>query len=119
MTPKEIITAYYESIPQPELMRQYLHPQMRLQWSGDRGYLELTTNELLAMISQFAANCTSSRFLLTHIVAEENRVSVRYEHYVCTPEEPGIEKLYSRAIAFWRIKEDKMYFGYVSSYKEG
>jgi hypothetical protein len=116
-TPKEIVTAYYENILNPGVVRQYLHPQMRIQWSGDRGYLELSADELVAMAGQFASRYAVSRFQLTHIVAEENRVAVRYEHFVCTLEEPDTEILYSSAMAFWRIKEEKMYFGYVSSYR--
>ena len=116
MTPKEIVTAYYENMPNPDVVRQYLHPQMRIQWSGDRGYLELSADELVALAGQFLSRYAGSRFVLTHIVEEENRVAVRYEQYVRTHEEPDTEKLFSSAMGFWRIKEDKMYFGYVSSY---
>lgn len=117
MTPKEIVTAYYNNIPYPDKVREYLHPQLQIQWSGDRGYLELSASEFIAMASQFLRNYASSRFELTHIIAEGNRVSVRYEQYVRTHEAPEKEVLFSRAIAFWRIKEEKMYFGYVSSYR--
>ncbi|MFP9099341.1 nuclear transport factor 2 family protein [Flavobacterium sp. RHBU_24] len=117
MTPKEIVIAYYENILKPDMIRPYLHPQMRVQWTGERGYLELSADELLAMIAQFSVRYASARFELTHIIEEENRVAVRYEHYVCTLEEPGKEILFSRAIGFWRTKEEKMYFGYVSSYR--
>jgi SnoaL-like domain len=117
MTPKEIVTAYYENIQNPDVVRQYLHPQMRIQWSGDRGYLELYANEFLAMAAQFSGRYAGSRFDLTHIVVEENRVAVRYEQYIRTLDQPETEVLFSRAMGFWRIKEDKMYFGYISSYQ--
>lgn len=117
MTPRELVTAYYNNIANQDVLRQYLHPQMQVHWTGDRGYLEMSGDELLAMLRQFFSMNVSSRFVLTHIIEEGNRVAVRYEQYVTTLDDPETEKLYSRSMGFWRIKDEKMYFGYVSSYQ--
>ena len=56
-----------------------------------------------------------SKIRISHIVAENDLVSVRYSHFVKTIENPREEMLLAHFIAIWQIKEGKLYRGYQMS----
>jgi hypothetical protein len=52
---------------------------------------------------------------ISHIIAEDDLVSVRYSHYVKTIENPREEMLLAHFSTIWQIKDDKLYRGYQMS----
>jgi hypothetical protein len=52
---------------------------------------------------------------ITHIIAEDNTVSVRYSHFVKTIENPREEMLLAHFFVIWEIKDGKLYRGFQMS----
>jgi predicted SnoaL-like aldol condensation-catalyzing enzyme len=56
-----------------------------------------------------------SKVRISHILAENDLVSVRYSHYVKTVENPREEMFLANFIVIWQLKDDKLYRGYQMS----
>lgn len=117
MTPKEIVEGYYRDMFLPEGIRPYLHPNCVIHWNGTRGYIELSPDELVAMIFQLRESFSTSRLELTHVIAEGNQVAVRYAHNI-TSADTFEEKTFAYSMAVWEIQDGKMYTGYIMSHLE-
>lgn len=117
MTAKELVTNYYNSqaLRNPEVMKDYLHDGLVLQWHSSKGYLELDKNDLLALVAELDKSYVASRVNITHVIAEGDNVSVRYTHYVHAFENPDEEMILAQFVVIWEIKDNKLYKGYLMS----
>ena|SRR5690606_31993946 len=117
MTAKELVAEYYNSqaLKNPDIMKDYLHEGMLLQWHSSKGYLQLEKNDLLALVAELDKSYVSSRVDITHIIAEGEQVSVRYTHYVHAFENPDEEMVLAHFVVIWEIKDNKLYKGYLMS----
>ena len=118
MDVKEFIRGYYRSLLDPEEVKNFVHPHLTIQWYSTRGYIELDADEIIKFASQLSKTYLSLRLEISHIVAESNKVSVRYANHVTTAENPFEEKVLSHSIAIWELKDGLLYRGYVMSHAD-
>lgn len=117
MTAKELVSEYYNSgaFRSKEAMKNYLHDELVLQWHSSKGYLQLEKSDLLTLASEIDKSYSASRLNISHIIAEDDTVTVRYTHYVNPIESPNEEMVLAHFVVIWEVKDNKFYKGYLMS----
>jgi hypothetical protein len=117
MSAKELVSEYYNSgaYRSKSEVGKYLHDELVLHWHSSKGYLQLEKNDLLTLVAELYKSYSSSRLDITHVVAEEDTVTVRYTHYVNPIENPNEEMVLAHFVVIWEIKDNQFYRGYLMS----
>lgn len=117
MSAKEIVRKFYQSdaMTDKETLKEYLHPEIILEWNSSKEFLQMDYNALLDFSAELRRAYTRSNIKISHIIAEKNTVTVRYSHFANTIENPREEMLLAHFIAIWEIKDDKLFRGYQMS----
>lgn len=111
---KKLIQDFYKSdaLINPEIMDQFLHPDILLDWNSSTGFKQLNRNQLLSITAEMNKAYVRSKARISHIVKEGNLVSVRYTHCIKTIENPREEMVLAHFMVIWEIKDDKLYRGF-------
>jgi ketosteroid isomerase-like protein len=117
MSAKEIVKNFYKSnaLRDSALMDAFFHPDITLEWNSSKGFLQLNREELMKLADEMKKAYHSSRIHITHILEDDNAVSVRYVHHVKTIENSREEMVLAHFIVIWELKEGKLYRGYQMS----
>ena len=117
MTPKEIVKDFYKSnaFLDSTLLDVYMHRDVSLDWNSSKGFLQMNKEEMLNITNQMGKAYHSSRIYITHLLEDNNKVTVRYSHYVKTIENPREEMILAHFIVIWELKDDKLYRGFQMS----
>ncbi len=111
---KKLIQDFYKSdaLINSEIMDQYLHPEVLLDWNSSTGFKQLNREQLLSLTAEMSKAYVRSKARISHIVKEGNLVSVRYTHCIKTIENPREEMILAHFMVIWEIKDDKLYRGF-------
>ncbi|BDU26387.1 MULTISPECIES: nuclear transport factor 2 family protein [unclassified Flavobacterium] len=117
MSIKEFVQKFYKSdaLIDSEILKTYLHPDVILEWNSSKGFIEMDYNSILEMANELSRAYVRSKVRISHIISEDDLVSVRYSHFVKTIENPREEMLLAHFSTIWQIKDDKLYRGYQMS----
>ena len=117
MSIKEFVQKFYKSdaLIDSEIMKTYLHPEIVVDWNSTKGLIILNYDSMLEMANELSRAYVRSKVRISHIIAEDYLVSIRYSHYVKTIENPREEMLLAHFIAIWEIKDNKLFRGYQMS----
>jgi|SRR6478735_1986811 len=117
MSAKEIVKSFYKSdaFINPEIMKEYLHPDCILDWNSSKGFIQRNYEDILSMTSEISRAYVRTKTRISHIVEEDNIVSVRFDHFVKTMENPREEMFLAHIMIIWEIKDNKLYRGYQMS----
>ncbi|UQD56968.1 nuclear transport factor 2 family protein [Flavobacterium sp. K5-23] len=117
MSTKELVQNFYKSdaLIDSEILKEYLHSDVVLDWNSSKGFVQMDYNALIEFSEELAKAYIRSKVRISHIIAENDMVSVRYSHFVKTIENPREEMLLAHFIAIWEIKDNKLYRGYQMS----
>ncbi|MFD1605161.1 nuclear transport factor 2 family protein [Flavobacterium artemisiae] len=117
MSIKEFVQKFYKSdaLIDSEILKTYLHPDVLLDWNSSTGFIQMDYNGMLQMANELSRAYVRSKVRISHIISEEDLVSVRYSHFVKTIENPREEMLLAHFVTIWQIKDDKLYRGYQMS----
>lgn len=117
MTAKEVVKNFYKSdaLRNSDLMNDYIHADITLDWNSSRGFLQMNREELLKLADELHKSYHSSRINITHLLEEGNTVSIRYVHHAKTIENPREEMVLAHFMVIWELKEGKLYRGYQMS----
>ncbi|WP_166924224.1 nuclear transport factor 2 family protein [Flavobacterium poyangense] len=117
MSIKEFVQKFYKSdaLIDSEIMKIYLHPEVLLDWNSSKGLIMMNYDSLLGMANELSRAYVRSKVRISHIIAEDDLVSIRYSHYVKTIENPREEMLLAHFSTIWQIKDDKLYRGFQMS----
>jgi hypothetical protein len=117
MSIKEFVQKFYktDALIDSEIMKTYLHPEVLVDWNSSKGFIQLDYNSLLDMANELSRAYVRSKVRISHIISEDDLVSIRYSHYVKTIENPREEMLLAHFSTIWQIKDDKLYRGYQMS----
>ncbi|WP_281986202.1 nuclear transport factor 2 family protein [Aquimarina aggregata] len=113
-TGKDIVKSFYEAdlIHDAEAFSKYLHPDIELYWNSSFGFSKKNFEDIKKMFTDMAVSFETFRCEISHLIAEENQVSIRYTYFAKTIENPDKEDAIAHFIAIWELKEDKLYKGY-------
>ena len=117
MASKKIIQNFYKSdaLIDPEVMKDFLHPEIILDWNSSKGFVQMNFDSIVNLAAELSKAYVRSKVRISHILAENDLVSVRYSHYVKTVENPREEMFLANFIVIWQLKDDKLYRGYQMS----
>lgn len=117
MSIKEFVQKFYKSdaLIDSEILKTYLHPDVILEWNSSKGFIQMDYNSIVEMANELSRAYVRSKVRISHIITEDDLVSVRYSHFVKTIENPREEMLLAHFSTIWQIKDDKLYRGYQMS----
>ncbi|GHA32372.1 hypothetical protein GCM10007103_12520 [Salinimicrobium marinum] len=114
LVPKECVENFYSSdfYRNPESLKEYLHPESQLFWNSSGGFHKLNFREIFEMSRELAKSFESLRADVSHLLSEDNMVTIRFTYYARTMENPEEELPMAHFISIWEIKDGKMYKGH-------
>ena len=117
MSAKEIVKKFYKSdaLIDREVIKDFLHPDIIVEWNSSKGLIQLNYDSLISLSNDLSKAYVRSKVRISHIVSENDLVSVRYSHYVKTIENPREEMFLANFIVIWEIKDNKLFRGYQMS----
>lgn len=117
MPAKEIVKNFYKSdaLIDSKVMKDFLHPDVIIEWNSSKGFIQLNYDSLLNLSNDLSKAYVRSKVRISHIIEENDLVSVRYSHFVKTIENPREEMLLAHFMAIWEIKDNKLFRGYQMS----
>jgi hypothetical protein len=117
MSAKEIVKSFYKSdaFINPTIMKEFLHPDCILDWNSSKGFIQMNYDEILNLTNEISRAYVRTKARISHILEEDNIVSVRFSHYVKTIENPREEMLLAHIMIIWEIKDNKLYKGFQMS----
>ena len=117
MSPKDLVLDFYK----PDLfldrnaVSEFLHTDAIIEWNSSKGFVDMNREDILNLTDDLNRSYIRSKIRISHIIQEENLVSVRYAHFVKTIENPREEMLLAHFFVIWEIKDDKLFKGYQMS----
>jgi hypothetical protein len=117
MNAKKLVQNFYKSdaLINPEVMKDFMHPEIILEWNSSKGEMLMDYDAILLMISDLSKAYVRTKVRISHILSENDLVSVRYSHYVKTIENPREEIFLANFITIWQLKDNKLFRGYQMS----
>lgn len=117
MASKKIIQNFYKSdaLINADVMKEFLHPEIVLDWNSSKGFVQLNYDSILDLTQELSKAYVRSKVRISHIISENDLVSVRYSHYVKTIENPREEMFLANFIVIWQLKDYKLFRGFQMS----
>ncbi|GGD94257.1 nuclear transport factor 2 family protein [Planktosalinus lacus] len=112
---KEIVKSFYESdfIKEKNLIERYVHPELTLIWNSTTDGLSiLNFDDLKDFFNEVKRNYADMRIEISHLLQDDNFVTIRYKYYITTVENPNEELGIAHFIAIWEVKDNQLYKGY-------
>jgi hypothetical protein len=118
MSAKELVAEYYESQAYRTIegIGRFVHEDVIVQWHSSKGYLQLEKNDILTFAAELDKSYSAQRLFISHIISEDDTVTVRYTHYVNPFESPADEMILAHFVVIWEIKDNQLYKGYLMSH---
>ncbi|WP_318640510.1 nuclear transport factor 2 family protein [Flavobacterium ardleyense] len=117
MSARKIVESLYKSdaIINSKALDTLLHADASLEWQSSKGLVMMNRMEMIALSDELSKAYPSSRIEIGHIVAENQKVAVRYSQYVSTIENPNEEMLLAHFMVVWELKDGKLFKCYQMS----
>lgn len=81
---KDIVKSFYTTnlIHNLEVFSEYLHPEIELFWNSSFGFNKKYFSAIKSMFTEMAMSFESLRCEISHLIAEDNMVTIRYTYFV-------------------------------------
>lgn len=111
---KEIVRNFYLSniLKDESVLEKFFHPELILIWNSTNGLTIMNYSDIVDFFAEIRRTYYDLRVEVSHLLEDDNHVTVRYKYYVRTIENPDEELGIAHFIAIWEVKEGKIYRGY-------
>jgi predicted SnoaL-like aldol condensation-catalyzing enzyme len=111
---KEIVKNFYKSniLNDETVMERFFHPELVLIWNSANGLAIMHFDDIVNFFNEVRRSYFDLRIEVSHLLADDNHVTIRYKYYIRTIENPDEELGIAHFIAIWEVKDDKIYRGY-------
>ena len=111
MNPKELVKSFYESdfYKNEEGLKSFIHPECELYWSSSAGFVKFNYNDIIEHGKRTSQSFKELRTEISHIIAEDNLVTVRYTYYIISFDQPEDEICLAHFISIWEVKDGKLF----------
>ena len=111
---KQIVSQFFSSdiLNDDNVLTQYFHKDLVLIWNSSDGLTIMNYDDIINFFSEIKRTYNDLRIEISHLLEDDNHVTIRSKYYIRTIENPEEELGISHFIAIWEIKDDKMYRGY-------
>jgi hypothetical protein len=118
MTPKDIVLELYKSdvLLDKKAVRDLLHPEFSIDWNSSEGFIKMNYEDMMSLTDEMARAYIRSKIRISHILQEDNLVSLRFSHFVKTIENPREDMLLGNFFVIWEIKDEKLFKGFQMSH---
>ncbi|MBZ0326248.1 MAG: nuclear transport factor 2 family protein [Altibacter sp.] len=111
---KEVVRSFYRSdiLKDPTVLNTHFHPELVLIWNSANGLTIMNFDDIVKFFTEVRRTYYDLRIEVSHLLADDNHVTIRYKYYIRTIENPDEELGIAHFIAIWEVKDGKMYRGY-------
>lgn len=111
---KEVVRSFYRSdiLKDPSVLKTHFHPELVLIWNSANGLTIMNFDDIVKFFTEVRRTYYDLRIEVSHLLADDNHVTIRYKYYIRTIENPDEELGIAHFIAIWEVKDGKMYRGY-------
>jgi predicted SnoaL-like aldol condensation-catalyzing enzyme len=111
---KQIVRDFYRSdiLRDDTVLERFFHPELVLIWNSANGLSIMNYDDIVNFFSEVRRSYNDLRIEVSHLLADDNHVTIRYKYYIRTMENPDEELGIAHFIAIWEVKDDKLYRGY-------
>ena len=115
---KQIVRDFYRSdiLRDDTVMERFFHPELVLIWNSANGLSIMNYEDIINFFGEVRRSYNDLRIEVSHLLADDNHVTIRYKYYIRTMENPDEELGIAHFIAIWEVKDDKLYRGYQVSH---
>lgn len=117
LTEKQLVESFYTSefYKDPSQISKHFHPDAELYWNSNAGFNKMNVKDLEGISAEMSKSFEYLRPVISHLLQEDNTVTIRVTYFTRTIENPEEEVLLAHMVAIWEIKDNKMYKGYQMS----
>ena len=111
---KEVVRNFYRAdiLGDAEVLDKFFHPEITLIWNSNDGLTIMNYDDLQAFFGEIRRTYNDLRIEVSHLLQDDQFVTIRYKYYVRTIENPEEELGIAHFMAIWEIKDGQMYRGY-------
>jgi predicted SnoaL-like aldol condensation-catalyzing enzyme len=111
---KQIVRDFYRSdiLRDDTVLERFFHPELVLIWNSANGLSIMNYEDIVNFFGEVRRSYNDLRIEVSHLLADDNHVTIRYKYYIRTMENPDEELGIAQFIAIWEVKDDKLYRGY-------
>jgi predicted SnoaL-like aldol condensation-catalyzing enzyme len=111
---KEIVREFYRSdiLKDKSVLKRFFHQDIVLTWNSIDGLAIMDYDDLVNFFTEISRTYFDLRIEVSHLLADDNHVTIRYKYYVRTLENPDEELGIAHFIVIWEIKDNQLYRGY-------
>ncbi|PHR12010.1 MULTISPECIES: nuclear transport factor 2 family protein [Aequorivita] len=111
---KDVVRDFYRSdiLRDETVMERFFHPELVLIWNSANGLSIMHYDDIVNFFGEVRRSYNDLRLEVSHLLADDNHVTIRYKYYIRTMENPDEELGIAHFIAIWEVKDDKLYRGY-------
>lgn len=118
MKPKDIVLDFYKSdvLLDKKTVSELLHPEVTIDWNSSEGFIQMNYEDMMSLTDEMARAYIRSKIRISHILQENDLVSLRFSHFVKTIENPREDMLLGNFFVIWEIKDGKLFKGFQMSH---
>ena len=111
---KQIVRRFYlaDVLKDTTVLETYFDKDIVLIWNSTDGLTILKYDDLDKFFKEVRKTYHDLRIEVSHLLADENQVTIRYKYYIRTIENPDEELGIAHFICIWEVKDGKLYRGY-------
>jgi len=116
-SPKSIVKEFHQAdlLKEETVLENYFHKDLELIWNSADGLTIMNLDDLNDFFSEIRRTYHDLRIEISHLLEDDNYVTIRYKYYITTKENPDEELGISHFMSIWEIKDKKMFRGYIIS----
>lgn len=117
---KELVKSFCESkfFQNSETLSDFLHPEVSILWNSSSGFYKMDFDKFKTVLEDLGKSFKSVSSNITHLIQEENQVSIRFSYNATPIEDPEEDVTLAYFMAIWELKDEKLYKGYLMSQPE-
>lgn len=114
MNPKQIVKSFFESdfYRDGAILDTYLHNDFQLFWNSSAGYSQMDKTSFKQMLLEMSQSFESLRCVITHLLQEDQTVTIRYTIHIKTIENPDEEMPMAHFIGIFELKDEQLLKGF-------
>ena len=111
---KQIVRRFYlaDVLKDTTVLETYFDKDIVLIWNSTDGLTILKYDDLDNFFKEVRKTYHDLRIEVSHLLADDNQVTIRYKYYIRTIENPDEELGIAHFICIWEVKDGKLYRGY-------
>ncbi len=111
---KDVVKGFYKSdiLKDDSVLKSYFHKDIVLIWNSVDGLTIMNYDDLTDFFNEIKRSYHDLRIEISHLLQDDNHITIRYKYYVRTMENPDEELGIAHFIAIWEVKDGQLYRGY-------